>query len=201
MTNRTDNFNRADTANNIGTPSDGGSAWVQYSGTWGIASDQGYQSAVSTTNVECALESSVANVTVQVTIAAFEGVADANGLCARLADDSNYLLMFLQTVTNTIALYKKVAGSFTLLASASVTPAAGDVAKMTCDSSNLITGYRNGAALISATDSAGSTNTKHGLWYSAATGTGADRFDDFSITALGGVAAQELSLMTTGVGA
>ncbi|HKQ22879.1 MAG TPA: hypothetical protein VJT81_00370, partial [Burkholderiales bacterium] len=40
ITGRTDNFNRGDTATAIGTPSDGGSAWLQLAGTWGIASNQ-----------------------------------------------------------------------------------------------------------------------------------------------------------------
>lgn len=181
MTNRTDNFNRADTTSAIGTPSDGGSAWTQQSGTWGISTNQGYESGAGS-QTSAVLESSVANVDVQATI----NVAAADcGLIARAADDNNYLLLITSTVVGGFTIYKRVAGSFTNIASASFTVSNGDVCKFEVDSSNLLQGFQNGVSKVSVTDSAGSTNTKHGI---RSNNVSTARFDDFSITALGAAA-------------
>lgn len=177
MSSRSDNFNRADGA--IGTPSDGGSAWVQESGTWAISTNRAHESAV-TAQAVCSLQSSASIVDVQATMLEAGGLdSGACGLVARVADDSNYLLYIPDG-----RLYKKVGGGFTLMAGfASTTISNGDVLKLSVDGSNLITGYNNGSSIISTTDSAGSTNTKHGIrthnesgWY----------FDTFSITDNGG---------------
>jgi hypothetical protein len=177
VTNRTDNFTRADTTNNIGTPSDSGSAWVQQSGTWGISSNQGYASA-GQTQATCVLDSSSSNVDVQVTWAT---VGTDDGIIARSAGDNDYLLMTARpSGFNDSTLYKKVGGSYTQLATHAASWVNGDVLKLTVDSSNLITCYRNGASLMSATDSAGSTNTKHGLRTN--TGAATAKWTTFSIT-------------------
>src|SRR5688500_3275217 len=128
MTNRTDNFNRADTTNGIGTPSDAGSAWSQLSGTWGISSNRAYESA-NTGQAVCVLEASASNVEVQVTLVTLN--VDP-GLIARAADDSNYIL--LAVGTNGFLLYKKVSGSFTQLDSYVGTISAGAVIKLRVDS-------------------------------------------------------------------
>jgi hypothetical protein len=77
-------------------------------------------------------------------------------------------------------MFKVVAGSFTQLGStASYTAANGDVLKFTVNGSTL-NGYVNGALKVGPqTESAGSTNTKHGL---RSFNDSASRFDDFSIT-------------------
>lgn len=191
MTNRTDNFNRADTTNNIGTPSDGGSAWVQDSGTWGIQTNTGYISA-SPGNNACVLESSVSNVDVQATLTTSGN--KSLGIIVREVDDNNYVVL---VSFNGLTLYKKVSGTYTSIASASYTFANNDVMKVEADTNNLITGYINGTSKLSATFSGGSTNTRHGLFAGGNIGI---NFDDFSITALGG-ATQELSLLMMGVGA
>src|SRR5437868_11244363 len=116
MTNRSDNFNRADTTNAIGTPSDGGSAWSQVSGTWGISGNAAYESSGAATNLVAALEAAVADVDVQVTIPAGGTTLD-HGLNARLADDNNYLLWIWTAGGAGLGLFKKVGGSFTLLGS------------------------------------------------------------------------------------
>jgi hypothetical protein len=91
VSNRTDNFDRADTTNNIGTPSDAGSAWTQSQGTWGIASNAGYESSAAGAQNIAQLEASLADVDVQVTLSNVSAGADA-GPVARFADTSNYLL-------------------------------------------------------------------------------------------------------------
>lgn len=189
MTNRTDNFNRADSNTALGTPSDGGSAWVAVSGTWGILSNAAYKVNADNVNQEAYLESSVSDVDVQVTIAS--GTTQGPSIVARLADDNNYLNFLWLTDGVSLQMYKDVAGAFTQLGSTFTgTAAAGDVFKFTVNGSSL-TAFLNGVSRITATDSAGSTNTKHGI-RSFRNITIAHSFDDFSITALGGA--------TTGAG-
>jgi hypothetical protein len=175
MTNRTDNFNRGDTSSAIGTPSDGGSNWVQLSGTWGIASNQGYESA-ATSQSACVLESSVNTVDVQVTLAT---VGLSGGVISRAADNNNYILAEYNQFTQ-IRLFKNVAAAFTQLGSTVTSSFSnGDVIKLSSDGSDQHVYSQNGTPLITATDSAGSTNTKHGIRTHNANDV---RFDTFSIT-------------------
>lgn len=174
MTDRTDNFNRADSSSSLGTPSDGGSAWTAHVGTWGINSNQAYCSSV--TSLACAsVESSISDCEVQATLAV---VGSAAGLVARLADSNNYILA--DEIASTVRLFKNVAGSFTSLGSYSGTTANGDVIKWRGSGSSH-TVYQNGVSRITATDSAGSSNTKHGIRTHNDTTM---RIDDFSATAL-----------------
>lgn len=187
MTDRADNFTRADTTSAIGTPSDGGSAWSQISGTWGISSNAGYMSGV-TTQAICALESNVSNVTLQVTL---NGTPTDCGICARVADNSNYLIGIASAAFGTF-IYKVVAGSFAEVSSNSgVNWVAGDVMKFTMDASNLLTVYRNGSSVTSGTNAAGSANTMHGLRSNA---DGTVRFNTFSITGTAAAASNRRTL-------
>lgn len=177
MTDRTDNFTRADTTNAIGTPSDGGSAWVQQSGTWGIASNQGYESSGSVNHAMCVLESSVANVDVVCT---FQGTVSSDfGIIARSADVNNHLAIYHDT--SGFEMYKRVAGSLTQLGSSvAYTPVAGDTFKFSVSSANDLNGYINGVLKINVNDSTGSANTLHGMDVNFNNLT---RFTLFSITA------------------
>lgn len=179
MTDRADDFNRADSTSSLGTPSDGGSSWVAAAGTWGINSNRGYLATSSGGQETAYLESSVADVDVQVTLA----VSGSDyGVCARLTDASNNLIG-IRSGASDYRIYKRVAGSFTQLGSTvAVTSANGDVMKFTANGSSL-TLYQNGVSKVTATDSFNNTATKHGLRSNADTTT---RFDDFSITGIGG---------------
>lgn len=181
MSNRSDNFNRADGSSGLGTPSDGGSAWVPLSSgagtpTWGISANQA--SMVSTTGVHDLdyLESSVGDCDVQITLAT---VVDDCGLSARLSDGSNFLMVRAKGTVTSFDLFKCVGGSFTSLGTFSATPANGDIIKISMSGSSL-TVFINGVSRITATDAFNSTATKHGLWgFSLPTTV---RFDDFSAT-------------------
>ncbi len=176
MSNRSDNFNRTDTTTNIGTPSDGGSAWVQQSGTWGISTNQGYDSD-SGPQKTCVLEASSADVAVQVTVTVFSANV---GLILRAADDSNYLLLSLTNGGAGIEIYKNVSGSFTLLQTIGNSIASADIFKFQAVGTTCKV-YKNAVQIGSDQDvtGIGQTNTKHGLrTHNDAT----SRFDDFSIT-------------------
>jgi hypothetical protein len=185
MANRADNFNRADNSSALGTPSDGGSAWVALQGTWGILSNQGGLIADAGDSQDVAvLECGSSVVTVQTTITF--GSCDV-GLVARVVDSTNYLLFAVNSSTG-CKLYKRVGGTFTQLGTTdATTPVTGDVIRMSVSAGNAITCYRNGVHLpnLDSTDAAGSTATQHGIrssGYVAATVS----FNDFSITDDGG---------------
>lgn len=175
MGNRTDNFTRADSTTTMNPPSDGGTNWVAPAGTtWGINTNAGFL-AVSASQAVIALESSLANVDVQVTM---KVVGTDGGLVARLADDNNYLV--LKIAGSALTLFKKVASVFTQIGDAgAITISNGDVIKLTCDSASLLTVFQNGVSKFSVTDAAGSTNTQHGIRDNSDTN---NRFTVFSIT-------------------
>lgn len=172
MSNRADTFDRADGA--IGTPSDGGSAWVVIAGAWNVISNRAGMSNL--TSLACAvLESSVSNVEVQATIPV---LGSTPRLVARLADANNFLLAYTNAGT-TMQIYKRVAGTLTQLGSTySGTVSAGDVLKFRVNGNDLIF-YQNGVARVTTSDGAGASNTQHGIGSHQDTTC---RFDDFSIT-------------------
>ena len=176
MTNRTDNFNRADSTTSLGTPSDSGSAWTTYQSTLGILSNTAYDVAHSVYGV-AGLQSSISDCAVQVTCS-----AQGNMSCAaRLADKSNFLTAGGDGSGN-LSIYKIVAASFTQLASGTATQAAGDVFKFTVNGTALEL-FLNSVSKLTAASNVGQTNTIHGIFDFLSASA---RFDDFSITALGG---------------
>jgi hypothetical protein len=128
-----------------------------------------------------ALESSVANVYVQSDVPVFSASV-SHGLILRGADDNNYLLMLTNALAAITNIYKRVAGTYTLLTTVSTAWASGDVMKFDGDASNLITAYRNGSSVTSITEAAGAGNTQHGYWVDATAND--QRYDNFLITAL-----------------
>jgi hypothetical protein len=179
LANRSDDFNRAD-AGSLGSPSDGGSAWVVVSGTWGISTNRGYKSASFGTNQSAYLEASASNGTVTGTIG---GIASTSypGLHIRFADDSNMVLV--QCDTTFLKLWKIVAGTATQLGSTySGTVAVNDVIALSANASNSLTIKQNGTTRVGpVTDSAGASNTKSGLrCYSNSAATAS--WDDFAFT-------------------
>jgi hypothetical protein len=180
VANRTDNFNRADSSTALGTPSDGGSDWVEGSLTtaYGISSNHAY--TVNSTGYDLAyLESSQSDCTVQVTLSGNLGVFV--GLCCRLSDASNY--WWIGGVSGTLLIDKIVAGSQTTVNTTSGTFVSGDVIAVILSGST-ITLQQNGSSVLTATDSFNQTATKHGLW--TFSGGSSPRWDDFSITGAGG---------------
>lgn len=176
MSNRSDNFNRAN--GSIGTPSDGGSAWSVLSGVWEISANNAFSNSIAAHTV-ASLEASTSDADVQATVVIKQ---NGCGLAARIADNSNYLRMYVQGADSTMHLYKVVAGVHTLLTEdLAVTYAAGDVIKISCNGTS-VKCYLNGVEKLSVTESAGLTNTQHGLYAN----TSAPTYDDFSITGIGG---------------
>lgn len=179
MPNRSDNFNRANSASSLGTPSDSGSAWVALSGTWGINSNQGY--LVTDNGDDLAyLEASLADVTVQVTRA--DNLGTHVGICFRVSDVNNYWVWHGNDSGR--FLKKFVSGSPTTVYSDASAINPNDVISVTASGSS-ITAYINGVSITNTTDSFNSTATKSGIYSHFSDGTG--RWEDFSITGSGSV--------------
>jgi hypothetical protein len=176
MSNRSDNFNRTDSATALGTPSDGGSAWSALSGTWGISSNKGYH-VDGTGQSAAVLDAGAGDCTVQVTIS---GSVGDDGFIFRATDNSNY---FVYTYGGG-ALYRQQAGSFTLIAVSSA-PFSGVVNPTTLKAvlaGSAINIFQDGALVLTVSDSFNATATKHGLRSNGSSGV---RFDDFSIATAG----------------
>lgn len=174
MADRADDFNRSDNASSLGTPSDAGSAWVAYSGTWGIETNRGYKAASALTNEAAALECSASAGAVEATVA----VLGNCGLIGRVSNDSNYILAQVLSGSQ-VALWKKVSGTFTQLGTTlNTTVPAGARVKLEITAANAITMYVDGVSRRTATDAALSANTKWGLY----SRDGSPRFDDFAFT-------------------
>lgn len=181
MANRSDNFNDSGNVNLDGrTPSDGGSAWIEETaGTWKTSTDvpTGRIVAYNLGGPRGAwLEASETEVEVEADIVT---VLSNVGVIGRVQDASNFYLW--RSLSGTNQLYKQVSGSYTLLATGSITSVSGDRLKLRCDGSS-IKGYVNGVEDASVTDSSLTTGTKVGIY------GGAGYVDDFASTALGGAA-------------
>ena len=182
MSNRTDNFNRANDATTLNTPSGGGGAWNAITGTWGVDTNRAY--CVSGGDGACAaLDSTTSDVDVQATFAVNQSTT---GLMARAADTDNYILA--QSNAGAYDLYKKVASIFTALFTGQGTAADGDVVKLRCSGTS-VSLFVNGAQVgTTQTVTQLATNTLHGLRNGSSAGSLA-RWDDFSVTDLGGASA------------
>lgn len=177
MANRTDNFNRANNASSLGTPSDAGSNWVTVAATWGIFSNAAY---APSSGGSAYLESSLSDCDVQLTVPV---VADG-AIAARIVDFTTYEeCLYCGIKSDGLRLYEKTfGGGFSLIGSHTTSGVSnGDTIKVTCNGT-AITVYQNGVSRISVTSSLNTTATKHGLYAFDSTA----RFDDFSIMALGG---------------
>lgn len=188
MASRADNFNRSDSSTALGTPSDAGSDWVAHQGTFGISSNKGYLvgNAGAPGNT-ATLESSASDAEVAATLTIGDTGNTAVSLCARLSDANNYLAVrFDFLAANEPVLVKCEAGTETTIISDMGAFASGDVMAIRCVG-NTITVYKNAGQIGTVTESFNNTATKHGLYHDNFTaGSAADRWDDFSITDLGG---------------
>jgi hypothetical protein len=180
--NRIDNFNRADDTLAIGTPSDGGSAWVaEMSGgdTWGIYQNTAYHVGTIFPSI-ATLESSMSDVDVEVTIS-----ADYYnfGIAFRVVDELNFLALYINSAQQT--LFKSVNGVTTGIGTYSGSMATGDTFRVRANGSTLES-YQNDVLRVSTTETFNQTATKHGLYNGDNPASAGTQYDAFSITGLGG---------------
>ena len=181
MSSRSDNFNRSDTGSPhaLGTPSDAGGNWSQHgTSEWGIVSNTAYNVGGGI-DQSASLESSAADVEVEVTLTASPSSGGANGVCVRLTDGSNYYAAYWYIDDGNLYLDRYEAASYTNLGIYDTTMAPGDIIKV-ITSGTTIEVYLNDVLRITATSQTfNQSATRHGLYaYDSAAG----RYDDFSIT-------------------
>jgi hypothetical protein len=167
-----DSFNRADSSSSLGN-ADTGQAWTALRGTWGISSNQAYNFS-GTGDGTAALETGMTDIRVTATCAVRD---NGTGVIARAVDADNYYTLVNVLNSNALRLYAKVSGGFTLLA-ADVPGALGDVIALECVGS-AIKAYKNGAVVVSVTNTALTSGTKAGI----RTDTSSGRLEDFSVVA------------------
>lgn len=168
MTTFVDDFNRAN-----GAP---GANWVDGSGLWTIVSNQlSSGSAGGTVVIRAATAMATNDNSAQITIAATGAVSHGVWCRGNTSFTSGYLW---RNDGTSWVLFSNVGGSFTSLGSFSAAAVAGDVAKVAAVGST-ITGYVNGTARVTVTNTAVTTGTSVGL---RAESTSVLRFDDFTGT-------------------
>lgn len=175
MANRSDNFNRADNASSIGTPSDSGGAWTVTGGTWGILSNNIYRSAGSGYSAAY-LNSAVSTGVVSAKITG----AASSGIAMRIVDGSNFV--WLQCLSGSVYLWKRVSGSFTQMGPTSSGFTTNDVFTLEVDASGNWIAKKNGTSIITHTDNVHSSATGVGFVWESNSAT----WDDFSFTEAGG---------------
>lgn len=168
-----DTFTRANNASSLGT-SDSGHVWTAHDGTWGINTNEAYQSATVTSNLGAAsVESLVADCEVQVTFTTTSG-SDSQRCMFRLSNATNFLFVNAAGAT-----YKMVASSLTLLGNVGAY-ANGDVCKVVLVGSSIAV-YRNGSLVGAFTEAFNATATRHGLGQGSS--DTAVRWDLFTVAA------------------
>ena len=166
MTTFFDDFNRAN-----GAP---GANWVDSSGLWTVVSNQlSSGSAGGTIVIRAATAMATSDNSAQVTIAATGAVSHGVWCRGNTGFTNGYL--FRNDGTSWV-LFSNVGGSFTSLGSFAGAAVAGDVAKVQAVGST-ITGYVNGVARVTVTNTAVTTGTSVGI---RAESTNLLRFDDFT---------------------
>lgn len=184
MPNRSDNFNRANNALTMGTPSDSGSPWIatypDATCTWGIASNQAYYTGASGTSITL-LESFLSDANISVKVASPFVAGTNRGIAFRATDVNNHFRFTVNATAMGVSRY--TAGSFVSIGSFTGAQASGDIYRILCSGTS-ISIYQNEVLRIGPLINSNYVNvTKHGLVVSETSHV--NRWDDFSITSIG----------------
>jgi hypothetical protein len=176
-----DTFTRADSSTALGT-ADTGQTWVAGVGTYGISSNKAYPVSAADGDravIDCGLTSHKVTATVSGVTAGASGPSVS--LLARMTDASNGYVLNIQNQTQQAKLFKIVAGAYTQLGSTvTVALVDGDTISLSVQGSTL-TAYKNGASVVTTTDTTFTSGTKVGLRIGAS--SSAVRYDDFTVRA------------------
>lgn len=176
MSNRSDNFTRANSTTSLGSPSDGGSAWV-VTGTWGIFGNAAYKVATGGATEVARLEAGSSIGTVQAVVNTVNGKFP--GLVIAYVDDSNFI--FGQVETTFLKCWRVLLGSFSQLGSTfNGTITNGETISVSRTSLGAIAVLQNGVSRVTASDGNFLSATKVGMC-SFETGTN-NTWDDFLFT-------------------
>lgn len=168
-----DTFTRADSSSTLGSP------WVAEVGTWGISSNQAYP-VTGADGDTATYDTSLTDHTISATVATLPS-GKAAMVVARYVDANNFYMFYTERVgSGVIALYKRVSGTTTPLASATALINDGDELRLRAQGSIITAMQLRAGVLIrefTFSDASLSTGTKVGLRAGYSTSSGL-RFDD-----------------------
>jgi len=171
-----DDFNRADATLAGATMSDGVGAWTVRKGTWDVASNV----AAQTGGADALIYDSAMNVATTDQAAQVKSVSHTCGPICRATtystDDMEFYLAYRDSGDG-VSIYKKVAGSYTLISGPAGTCATNDLLKIEAIGTT-ITAYVNGSSVTSGSDSA-RTAGHAGISGNTGTNTTRDDFTDY----------------------
>jgi len=180
----TDTFNRADNTTSLGTSSDG-LPWTQTDANVGINANQAYCPSGGTAYHRAWVAVGQADVIVRADLVTNGSENYELGLVARVTDIDNHYMLSVASAsptTRTLSLYRRAGGVWAPLGSSqTVGVASGSVtitASLECVGSSIVA--RFGSGVISVTDTAHPTATKHGIMFGAA--GAAIRIDNFKVS-------------------
>ena len=187
----TDSFDRADNASVIGN-TDTGQAWtIPFGGTWGIISNEAYQSANAGGGGNKApailIDSTKSNIDLSVNVTTQQtGNSVGAGLIFRYLDGSNYWLWyFYRGGGGGASWYLQKDGGATTIASGSVTNMVGTL-RVVDNGVNSITVYLDGVSKATSSDTYQAGKTTQGIimFYTSAGGANSGtgwRFNNYSL--------------------
>ena len=175
-----DSFTRANSTTTLGS-TDTGQVWTpQGTSTWGITSNQAYLVNTTANQEEfCVFESGLADVRISIKMT----VAGDMGIPFRFTDSNNCYTATSSPLDTIVVISKVVGGVASDLGTATnYTAANGDVLTLLAIG-NSYTLQINGVTKFAATDATFLTQTIHGI--KQYPGINTQRFDEFSLTAIG----------------
>lgn len=174
----TDSFNRANSGT-LGT-ADTGQAWTTHAGTFSIVSNKASSTNASGV-IAATLDASLADIDYSIDMTLHASGSSNPGMVFRWSDINNF---FEFTVTASFCrLYRRLAGTFTSVGSSVLALSPGSTYTFRVHAvGSAITCYANGVAVISATNTALTTNTRCGIGVALESGnTNGALFDNLSI--------------------
>ena len=182
-----DTFTDTDNTELSAHNSEVGSAWVEYSGDWEIASNQAIQVATTTTHHVAAINSNQSNCIIKCLVTIGTTDLDFPAVCFRLTNDNNFIIFQLNPGSNVVSLYKRDGGSFTQIGSNVAQTLNNGIqysSKIICNGSS-IKCYINDVLKIDQTSTFNASATMHGIeHYRSNVGTPDCSWDDFEVVPL-----------------
>jgi hypothetical protein len=175
---RLDSFTRADAAVLGATEGEQSEAWTITGGVWSIAGNRVKRTTAANTHHQATLTTTVTDHEITALLATLSGTVGYSGLVARFVDTNNHYLLVTDPAPG-MALYRKVAGLYTLLGTWVGNPLGHRWSLRAVGP--LITGLRDDVVVFSVVDTTLTTGTRAGLnSFNYAAGDD-ERFDDVDV--------------------
>jgi hypothetical protein len=156
-----DTFTRADTTTGAVGVSDTGQTWQNTGTFFRIVSNQ--LKNTGTSAAEIRIDAAHSDIMAKLTVIGFTGTTGQNTLIFRAVDANNSLWLMTDHSDNKVKLYKKVAGTLTLLQTSAVQSLTMPYTLKVIANGSSITGYLNDVSVVTATETTNQTATLCGI--------------------------------------